>query len=57
MDDGEQMVLELPRRVNALYEAYCDIRLAPVSAPPVDDDEDAGGAQQQPAAALARIST
>ena len=51
LDDGEQMVLELPGRVHALYEAYCDIRLAPVSAPPVDDDEGAGGAQQQPAAA------
>ena len=37
LGDGEQMVLELPRRVHALYEAYCDIRLAPVSAPPVDD--------------------
>ena len=37
--------------MHTLYEAYCDIRLAPVSAPPVDDDESAGGAQQQPAAA------
>jgi len=55
LDDGEQAappkLLQIPRRVHALYEAYCDIRLAPVAAPPVDDDESAGGAQQQPAAA------
>ena len=51
LDDGEQVLLQIPQRVHALYEAYCDIRLAPVAAPPVDDDESAGGAQQQPAAA------
>merc|ERR1740115_372633 len=35
---GEWFPLKLPPRVHTLYEAYCDIRLAPVSAPPVDDD-------------------
>ena len=51
MSDGAQRLLSLPTSAHTLYEAYCDIRLAPVSASPVDDDDDSEGAAQQPAAA------
>ena len=40
-------MLQLPSRVHAQYDAFCDIVLAPVSASPAaaDDDDDAGAAQ------------
>ena len=51
MSDGKQQMLNLPRAAHAKYDAYCDIRLAPVSASPNDDDNDSEGTAQQPTAA------
>ena len=47
LGNGDQLLLQLPSRVHAQYDAFCDIVLAPVSASPAadDDDDDAGAAQ------------
>ena len=49
MGNGDQLLLKIPSRVHTLYDAYCDILLAPVSASPVDADEEGAGGAQQPA--------